>query len=162
MFKKVLATGAIILPLVLTSCAYDFGGVCANPSIALETQITAQIEIVSGPNGASANGNIAGSELHYEYTVTNTGDVTLKNITLSDDFNGTIELPKDSLLAGETVQFSIVSAAVKNGKIVYTATVTGYYKGVPYSDTYTAEFILVPAPADAGPETGPVPELYPY
>ena len=161
MLKKVFALGAIILPVALSGCAYDFGGFYASPSIALETQISVQIETVSAPYDASANGNIAGSELCYEYTVTNTGDVTLRSITLADDTNGTIRLPQDSLLPGETVEFSVDSFAVKNGNNVYTATVTGYYKGVPYSDTYTTEFMVVPVPADSGPGTGPVPELYP-
>ena len=71
-----------------------------------------------------------GEAIHYTYTVTNTGNVTLHDITLHDDRLGTITCPATTLApaASTTCQATHVTttADVDAGHITNTATATGH------------------------------------
>ena len=71
-----------------------------------------------------------GETIHYTYTVTNTGNVTLHAVTLRDDRLGTITCPATTLApaASTTCQATHVTttADVDAGHITNTATATGH------------------------------------
>lgn len=80
-----------------------------------------------------SNPAAAGDEIHYSFTVTNTGDVTLTNVVLADELDG-IELkggPIATLAPGDvdsgtfTAIYKLTQADIDAGVIENTATVTG-------------------------------------
>ena len=92
-----------------------------------------------------------GQTITYTYVVTNSGNVPLSQITLTDSKLGAIVCPKLSLDAGESMECTAAhvttAADVKAGHITNAATVEGTApdgKDVDASDTATVTF--VPAP----------------
>ncbi|QYA42357.1 DUF11 domain-containing protein [Macrococcoides bohemicum] len=90
----------------------------STPSITLDKVI--QNELVTTP----------GQTLYYNFTVKNTGDVTLTNVTVSDPmFSGGIILQDTTLSPGETTTgtatHTVTQAEFDSGNIKNTATVTG-------------------------------------
>jgi hypothetical protein len=80
--------------------------------------------------------------VQFKFIVTNTGDVTLTNITLSDPDLPAVSASTDTLAPGEsfTVQYPDPSAPwpsldAEAGLNKNTATATGYYDGYTYADT---------------------------
>ncbi|MEE9615573.1 MAG: thrombospondin type 3 repeat-containing protein, partial [Anaerolineae bacterium] len=95
----------------------------------------------------------AGSEtVWFRLIVTNDGDVTLTDVTLSDsDFDAAIAnqcpLPADLELApGGSFMCEIGPFVAIEGQHVNTATVTGDYDGQTHSDTDRAKYYGTPAP----------------
>ena len=99
----------------------------------------------------------AGAIVTYTYTVTNTGNVPLEDVTVTEndiDFTGTGGLPvpvfvsstegspEGKLKQGEsatyTAQYTVTEADIGAGSIFNRATATGYFDGTPYSDDDTA------------------------
>jgi uncharacterized repeat protein (TIGR01451 family) len=84
---------------------------------------------------------VAGAELEYRFVVTNTGNVTVTGVTVSEeDFTGTGELssvacPTDELAPGEsitcTADYTVTQADVDAGSITNTASVGGNTPGGP-------------------------------
>ncbi len=73
------------------------------------------------------NGQTAGNEVIYTYTLTNNGDA-LTNVTLSDDKLGNdIIDPPANLDSGETKTFEVIVELT--GSVINTATATGYLFG---------------------------------
>ena len=92
-----------------------------------------------------------GQTITYTYVVTNSGNVPLSRITLTDSKLGAIICPQTSLDAGESMTceatHETTAADVQAGQIDNAATVTGQPptgKPVDWSDTATVTF--VPAP----------------
>ena len=83
-----------------------------------------------------------GDEIPYTFTVTNTGDVPLSNLELTDAIAaiGKVELVKDSLLPGEqttgTATYELTQADIERGEVRNTATVTG---DTPSGDDVTGD-----------------------
>ena len=82
-----------------------------------------------------------GDTINYAFTVTNTGDVTLTDVTLVDDTAIVAGGPIATLAPGEidsttfTATYVITQADVDAGEVVNTATVTGDDPdGAPVSD----------------------------
>ena len=80
-----------------------------------------------------------GETIYYTYTVANTGDVTLHNITLTDDRLGTITCPAAVLPPAASMAchatHTTTTADVDSGHISNTATVTGQPRtGPPVTD----------------------------
>jgi len=75
-------------------------GLSAVDSVSVDLKYTASIEVTktATPNPASL-----GDTITYTYTITNTGDVTVNNLTLEDDMLNTIDLDKTSLGQGDNV-----------------------------------------------------------
>ena len=93
----------------------------------------------------------AGQTITYTYKVTNSGNVPLSGVALSDSKLGAITCPKPSLAVGEsmtcTATHVTTTADVKAGHIDNTATVTGQPPtGNPVTDSSSATVTLVQAP----------------
>ena len=71
-----------------------------------------------------------GETIHYTYTVTNTGNVTLHHVTLTDDRLGTITCPATRLAPGASTTCRAThvttTADLDAGHITNTATATGH------------------------------------
>jgi len=83
------------------------------------------IEVTKSADKTSAT---LGDNITYTYTITNTGNVTVDNITLTDDKLGTITLSTTNLAPGENVTATATYTATISdlpGPIINTATVTG-------------------------------------
>lgn len=99
----------------------------------------------------------AGTAVTYTYTVTNTGNVPLDNVTVTEeagDFTGSGPLPvpvfvgssqgspEGTLKTGEgatySAQYVVTQADIDAGSIFNRATATGYFDGTPYSASDTA------------------------
>ncbi|MGC9350384.1 MAG: DUF7507 domain-containing protein, partial [Sulfurovum sp.] len=86
------------------------------------------IDIEKNTNGEDADtptGPIVptDSNVTWTYTVTNTGNVPLSNIVVSDNVEGTISCPQDSLVPGESMVCTLDGTAVA-GQYENNATVT--------------------------------------
>jgi uncharacterized repeat protein (TIGR01451 family) len=73
--------------------------VTATATATVALTYTASLNVAKVPSSTSAR---VGDKLTYTYTVSNTGNVTLTGLTLSDDKIGTITPAKTSLARGET------------------------------------------------------------
>jgi len=73
------------------------------------------LEKTPNPTSVSAPGNVT-----YSYTVTNTGNVTLTGLALTDNKAGTITLANTTLAPGEsttgTATFAITQSMIKPGR----------------------------------------------
>uniref|UniRef100_UPI0028747B1C DUF7507 domain-containing protein n=1 Tax=Aequorivita marina TaxID=3073654 RepID=UPI0028747B1C len=117
---------------------------CQNPSIGLEKSGVFNDD---NDNGASD----IGETISYSFAVTNTGDVTLYNITIEDLLPG-IEMsggPIEVLLPGETDSttitgtYTITDGDIIKGQVENFATVTGEdYFGITVNDDSEAIVIL--------------------
>ncbi|KZE89663.1 DUF7507 domain-containing protein [Microbacterium sp. TNHR37B] len=98
---------------------------------------------------------VAGAVLEYRFVVTNTGNVTVTDVVVSeDDFTGTgelsaVECPTDVLAPGDqitcTASYTVTQADVDAGSVTNTASVGGNTPGGP--------------PIDSPPSTVTVPSL---
>ena len=86
-----------------------------------------------------------GDEIIYTYTITNTGDVPLYDITLTDDVIGDIALTENSLDPDETVTATDTYIAEEVGELTNTATAMGKYTigNDECEVTDTAEFTVM-------------------
>ncbi len=91
--------------------------------------ITPSINVVKTANPAIIQ---AGGTVTYTYVVTNTGDVTLTNITLNDNKIGAITCPATQLAAGANM--TCTKTAIINVDTTNVATVTG---NAPNGDAVT-------------------------
>ena len=81
-----------------------------------------------------------GSEVQFKFVVTNTGNVELTDITLSDDvFDLSDAVLTDPLPEGDSFEYILTATAVE-GQHQNTATATGVHDGVTYSDTDVAHY----------------------
>jgi uncharacterized repeat protein (TIGR01451 family) len=80
-------------------------------------------------SASPATFSAAGAVITYTYVVTNSGNVTLDPVTVTDDKLGTISCPHSSLAAGDqmtcTATYTTTQADVDAGGITNTATATG-------------------------------------
>ncbi len=71
----------------------------------------------------------AGEKITYAYTVTNSGNVTLHDVTLTDDRLGAVTCPESTLAPGQSMTCQAVTmttaAEVAKGQLANVATVTG-------------------------------------
>ncbi len=91
--------------------------IARTPSIALDKQ------------AGTPTGNIAGSTIAYTFAVTNTGNVTLTAVAVSDPSVGTVTCPAVTLAPGAsttcTAGYTLTQADVDAGHFANSATVTG-------------------------------------
>ncbi|MBO0810268.1 MAG: hypothetical protein J2P32_18405, partial [Actinobacteria bacterium] len=97
-----------------------------------------------------------GQQITYTYRVTNTGNVTLTGITLTDSRLGPITCPHTSLPAGEhmdcTATHTTTAADVAAGHITNVARVTGQPPtGPPVTGEDKARVIVTPTPPSPTP-----------
>lgn len=78
----------------------------------------------------------------FRYVVTNTGDVPLENITLTDNVLGPITIPTTTLAPGESFTVDVTGTWVE-GEQVNLATVTGDFEDITVSDDDPAHYVGV-------------------
>lgn len=112
-------------------------------------------------SGSGPNPLVVGSTITYAFLVTNTGNVTLSSVTVTDPLPGLspINCPSTTLAPVAnmtcTAGYQVTQADVNAGRIVNTATVTGNSPGGPaVSDTSSAAFPPLQAPGISLQKTG--------
>ncbi len=92
-----------------------------------DTTITASPSMTFDKQAAAPSGTTAGSTLPYTFVVTNTGNVTLTSVAVSDPKVGTVSCPVTSLAPGAhtdcTATYTLTQADVDAGHVANTATV---------------------------------------
>ena len=76
-----------------------------------------------------------GTDPVFRFVVTNTGTVTLDNITLEDSVLGPITIPTTTLAPGESITVEVTGTWVE-GQQLNSAIVTGVYEGNNYTGSY--------------------------
>jgi uncharacterized repeat protein (TIGR01451 family)/LPXTG-motif cell wall-anchored protein len=156
--KTILAPGETIIAFAtmvgtvegeLTNTATvtgEYGDKTVDDTATATVNITdAQQPSISLTKTASPTTAVIGEKITYTYTITNTGNVTLSNITLFDNkiLWGWVHLPKITLEPGETMTATAMSSGIFEGTLTNKATVTGWYgflKSV--TDTATASVTI--------------------
>ena len=99
-----------------------------------------------------------GDKITYTFTVTNTGNVTLKNVRVSDPMLGAVTCAKTTLAPGQSTTctaapYTVTKADIQHGDLVNHAVATGKAgNGVAVSD---ADTVTVPTRPSGGlPNTG--------
>jgi uncharacterized repeat protein (TIGR01451 family) len=84
------------------------------------------VKLTNGTDNDTAPGVLveAGSTVTWTYVVTNTGNVPLTNVTVTDDKVGAVACPKDALAVGESMTCTKTGAA-QAGQYTNVGTVTG-------------------------------------
>lgn len=103
----------------------------------------AEITLVKLANVSEAG---IGETITYTYFITNSGDISLTNLSLNDDPLGSISLGATTLNPTESTSgtaTTVVSEANLPGPIVNTATVTGTYLAVNQVVTTTTESVAI-------------------
>ncbi|RZV44458.1 MAG: DUF11 domain-containing protein, partial [Acidimicrobiales bacterium] len=151
----------------VTQADVDAGSVTNNASVASELPGGSPLTPV--PSSATVNATITpslsvdkvgldvdfsavGDILDYSYTVTNTGNVTVTGIALSDDLIGAISCPATSLTPSAnfvcTASYTVTQADIDAGSVTNIATVDGTPAGgmlAPATDTVTVDGTQAPA-----------------
>ena len=158
--RKVILLAVMVTFLIpITSCC-----LWADISIDLEKYYRYEYNIARAHpcDTAGVQGN-SGVSWWDTFIITNNSDVILESITLVDDIHGVINLPTDSLLPGEIAEVTIGPFAIFEGQQTSSATVTGYYNGVPYTNTVTISYpdIQAAPPIPVQEPKEPEPEPYP-
>jgi uncharacterized repeat protein (TIGR01451 family) len=91
----------------------------------------------------------AGSDLYYFFNVTNTGNVTLSNIVLTDSLYSFQATPPDTLAANDSYLYFLGPVTAQLGQYTNTANATGTFNNTKYSDTDDANYIGTIAPNPA-------------
>jgi uncharacterized repeat protein (TIGR01451 family) len=118
--------------------------------------LTSNPDIAVVKEASTAFANI-GETITYDYTVTNTGDVTLSPVTLTDDLLGPISLGKTTLAPGESTTGSathLVTEADLPGPIFNVVTA----KGTPPAGPNVADLDLAFVVLTSGPAINVVKE----
>lgn len=97
-------------------------------------QITLVEKAVNGEDADTAPGILLGigETANFTYIVQNTGNVTMSNVTVTDDHGLTVTCPKTTLAAGESMTCTASSTAVA-GQYTNTAHASGIYNGNTYT-----------------------------
>jgi|GEM_PF-991056 len=107
----------------------------ANPSIDVEKYTNGFDEDVDFTPGVYIGDNV-----NWQYVITNTGNVTLSNIVLSDDMEGTIPCPVSSLVPGESMICEWEGVASEYGLYHNTVNVNADFEGLLTSDEDTGVY----------------------
>ncbi|HEY3338144.1 MAG TPA: GEVED domain-containing protein [Propionicimonas sp.] len=104
-------------------------GAAVVASDSTDSPITPGPAITLDKTAAAPSGTIAGSTVAYTFVVTNTGNVTLSSLDVSDPQVGPVICPSDILAPGAsttcTKTYTLTQADVDAGSVVNTATVAG-------------------------------------
>ncbi|WP_093176361.1 SdrD B-like domain-containing protein [Pseudovibrio sp. Tun.PSC04-5.I4] len=141
----------------LAGTDYDNDGPIVTP-----LQIAADIELVltSDTSGLSQSRAVAGETLIYNYAVTNTGNVTLTNVTIQNSLGvvltgGPIILAPNATDTGSFVSsYVLLPADITAESVSNTATTTGEYGSTPVKfvqdpDSLTTSIVFIEAKSEA-------------
>ncbi|MGB9902681.1 DUF7507 domain-containing protein [Methanothrix sp.] len=133
----------------------------ATASVTLEYTASITLDKSAEPNPAKV-----GDTVTYTYTITNSGEVTLGNLKLSDDKLGDISLTKTALVPGESITATKTYKVTENdlpGPIVNSANVSAKdvlgvdvsaedseSVGLTYTASVSIEKTAAPSPANVG------------
>jgi len=114
------------LLLIIAAVALLIPMLSANVSAEEDTSLPDSLSITKTADKTSAS---PGDTITYTYTITNTGNITVDNLTLEDDMLGTIDLDTiTSLAQGDNITVTKSYVVTENdlpGPITNTANVTG-------------------------------------
>lgn len=110
-----------------------------NPVIDIEKSTNG--EDADSPRGPTLN---MGAPVVWEYVITNTGDVPLSNIVVTDDKEGNVLLPQTTLDPQESMIATVNGQANNFGQYANEAVVTGQYNGIPVSDSDPSHYYVNP------------------
>ncbi len=106
------------------------------------------VKEISGNNATWIDANlppgitvVIGANVYYRFTITNTGNATLENLTLTDntyDLSGAV-LPL-TLAPGESFIYYYGPVPAQSGQHTNIATASGQYENAPVSDTDNANY----------------------
>ncbi|SDP36843.1 DUF11 domain-containing protein [Phyllobacterium sp. OV277] len=146
--------GSVTNKVIANGLTRDNKPVTANGQVI--TNITAAPAITLVKTAGVPSGNTVDATVDYTFTVKNTGNVTLKNITLADPLTGIVltggpikELvPNAEDTTTFTAQYKLKQADIDAGKVVNTATVTGNPPtGAAVSGSGTATALIKATPS---------------
>jgi hypothetical protein len=88
---------------------------------------------------------VVGANVYYRFNITNTGNVALSNITLTDNtYNLSGALIPPSLAPGASFVYYLGPITAQSGQHTNIATATGIFNDVTYNDTNNANYNGVP------------------
>ncbi|PKQ21828.1 MAG: hypothetical protein CVT65_16515, partial [Actinobacteria bacterium HGW-Actinobacteria-5] len=126
-------------------------GVALTASDSTDTTIASGPAITLDKTAGVPSGNTAGSTIAYSFLVTNTGNVTLHAVTVTDAKVGTVTCPATTLAPGAsttcTATYTLKQADVDAGQVVNTATASGTPptgSAVTATDSVTAPIAATP------------------
>ena len=146
----------------VTNAATDTGIPPSGPAVtsapsSVTVTIAASPALVIKKSASQGTFDAAGTRIHYNYLVTNTGNVTLTGIKVNDLLSGlsAIACPSAALNPGKdmtcTATYVTTQANVQAGSVANTATVTGDPpSGSPVLSGPSTVVIAVPAPIHPG------------
>jgi uncharacterized repeat protein (TIGR01451 family) len=128
--------------------------VTGTDTLTVEFLQSPSITIIQTCSWTTGNGSQVGDIVTYLYTLTNTGNVTLTNITVTDDNPGAITLGSTTLTPGGTISTSkditVTQALLDSGTRNSTATAGGTPpSGPPVTDTDTLTLKFLQSPSIA-------------
>ncbi|MFD5068153.1 hypothetical protein ACFWNC_09510 [Streptomyces sp. NPDC058369] len=89
----------------------------------------------------------AGSQVPYDFVVTNAGGTTIDDLAVDDPKTGPVSCPVSSLAPGQTVTctatYTVTAADVANGSIDNTATASGTSGGEPVTSPPSSESVPI-------------------
>lgn len=144
---------------MISTVLSSYDGKSCTKATTLTTPVTRNPEIQLVKSLASfddhdTSGSITAADgLWYQFTVTNTGNVSLTNITVTDlTFNLAVTCPVASLAPAASTICSAASAHIitgqesSTGQVSNTATASGKLDSVSYTDSDTLMTIIEPTP----------------
>ena len=115
------------------------------------TVTIADVSFTFDKSAAPATYSSVGETITYTYTLTNTGNVTLENLSIADDHLTVSDPTPDPLDPGQsataTVEYVVVQADLDAGTITNIATATAEFDGTPYTETDTETVTATQSPA---------------
>ncbi|MEN6340970.1 MAG: PKD domain-containing protein [Methanospirillum sp.] len=119
------------------------------PAISIETFVSVDSgtswDTANSPPGPSA---AVGAAVQWRYTVTNTGNVGLTDVTVTDDHGVVVMAPKSALAAGESMNATACGTAVA-GQYANNGTATGTYGTQTVSATDISHYFGIALPIAA-------------
>jgi uncharacterized repeat protein (TIGR01451 family) len=164
--------GSLSNTATVTGTPPDGDPVDDGDTVTVTVPSTPRIDVVKTagiPVDLDGNGTDVGDTVTFSFAVTNTGNVTLTSIAVSDPMVGTVTCPTTTLAPGESMActaapYVLRSADIAAGRVNNNATVTGTPpSGPPTSDIGTVTVSLPPPPPAPTPPapTPPPPPFVP-
>ncbi|MEV6120295.1 hypothetical protein AB0M23_07190 [Streptomyces sp. NPDC052077] len=121
-------------------------------NVAISTQVPLpQLDLVKQVKEPLPGDLTVGSEVPYEFVVTNSGETDIENLTVDDPKVGPVSCPTTTLAPGETVTctatYTVTAADVAQGSIENTAVARGTSDGEPVTSPPSSETVPIELPA---------------